>query len=197
MPAHAKNTVKKALFVPGPIVRRRASRARRRRRRSSRHVKKKCRCNLVLIRRGRACAHRGEGFAQTLRTRQSHCRLPADRDRDLCSPLRRVVRTSRMDAGRRPPRSALPRPMPGGMPALAHRIDKATERRHAADVAVAGNGNGNGRTRRPFPFTRGDRISGRRSPAVRRSRPDPAVHSPAPARTSRPRTASLRRRRPR
>ena len=43
----------------------------------------------------------------------------------------------------------------------------------------------------------GGRISARRFPAARHSRPGRAVRSPAPPRTSRRRTASLRRRRPR
>ena len=174
MPARAKNTVKKALFVFDRHARRRASRARRRRPRSSGRVKKKCRRDLISIRCGRARAHRGEGFAQTLRTRESHRGRPADRERGLRLPLRRAVEASRADIARRRPCTGTRRPITGVVPAPARRISKATDRRHATGLADAGNGNG--RTRRPFPFTRGDRISGRRFPAVRRSRPDPAVH---------------------
>ena len=195
MRTHAKNTVKKALFVCSMRARRDSGHAcaaagmrlRRREKKSGRELKP--------IRRDRAFPRRGERFAQTLRTIARPLRPSGDDDDGGGSCLRRTFEhRARPSIG-----------VADGSYPVCFGCRLATTR--AGDAALGDDSVrahrrcGCRKQKRPHEaavlFVRYDRISGRRFPAARRSRPGRAVRSPAPPRTSRRRTASLRRRRPR
>ncbi len=199
MHAHAKNTLKKALFVCRARARRDGGQAGASTGMRQRGCEKKSRRELNSVRRDRVFPRRAERFAQTLRALARSLRPSSGDDGGNGTTLRR---TSRHRARPSPGTASGNRTPPSGTTfAKASGADDGADVARTTKPTPRRRRSGYRKQKRPHEaavlFVRCDRISGRRFPAARRSRPGRAVRSPGPPRTSPRRTASLRRRRPR
>lgn len=199
MHAHAKNTMKKALFVCRTRARRDGGQAGASTGMRQRRREKKSRRELNSVRRDRVFPRRAEQFAQTLRALARSSR-PSNGDGGGTGTTLR--RTSGHRARPSPDTTGGNRAPPSGASfAKASGGDDGADVARTAKPTSRWRRSGYRKQKRPHEaavlFVRCDRISGRRFPAARRSRPGQAVRSPGPPRTSPRRTANLRRRRPR